>query len=396
MRCKYALLALLLVPLGLLLSSAGDRQPASKLKAKVPDDFQRLAPKGLIRGKSLGWETVYREPDSRGVLANLVQCYSADFGPGDDIQLLLAYSASAVPAVLISGSGKPQTLGLPLMTVCGPAWDFDGDGVCEVGVMGSAKSGASELQFLNLQGAMVGAIPSQQHKALRFLCIDSDGDGRQEMLLENGAERESILSHYAPGGTLISSFKGGLSPLANPVGDLDGNGSFERVLEDFGSDPASLVTGQPSARAQRYSGWPRHCLASLCSDINRDGRSEVFGGRGYYNPALESFNKFEQFELEWDRLQKNRATPVRETSEAESLFLDGRVLVGDFTHDGVPEALVYAGADGGAVLVYSLDGHCISYEEFGEEYFGAYKLVQGGKDYAALVMKDRVMIAPRP
>ncbi|MCC7477514.1 hypothetical protein IT575_03560 [bacterium] len=395
MRIRALPLFMLVLPSCLVLLGAGARQPPSKLKATVPDSYERLAPKGLIRGKSLGWHTVYREPDSRGVLANQVSCFSADFGPGDELQLLLCYDAAAQSAVLISGDGSTQSLGLPLQAVCGPAWDFDADGVCEVGVMGAGAEGRPELQFLSLQGQKVGALSAQSSLPERSLCLDYDGDGRQEVLLQNGVERESILSCYASSGRLLSSFKGGISPLANPVGDLDGDGRQERVLEDFGTDPAFLVGVALDDSRQRYKGWPQRCMASLCADINRDGRCEVFGGRGYFNPALGTFNKFEQFELEWDRLQRTRATPVRETAESERLYLEGRVLVGDFTHDGIPEALVYAGTpDCGGILVFSLDGRSISYEEFGEPYYGGYKLVQGGKDYAALIMQDRVLIAP--
>jgi hypothetical protein len=392
------LVSCLLLGLSLVLCgpASAQRQPPSKLKAEVPQDYSRLAPKELIKGKSLGWHTVYREPDSRGVLANMVHCFANDFGPGGDIQLVLCYRASPVPAVLINGAGKSQQLGLPLLSVSGPAWDFDGDGVCEIGVIPAAADGAqpSELQFIGLQGTKVGTLPLDTTQPEESLCIDFDGDGKRELLLQFGRDRESMLRHFAPGGGLLRSFKGGLSPVVNPVGDLDGDGRWERVLEDFGTDPACLISVLGDDSQTRYSDWLKNVIASNCVDINRDGRTEVFGGRGYYNPALNTFTRFEQVEMEWDRLQKTRATPIRESSEYEALYLDGRVLIGDFTHDGVPEALVTAGADGGAVLVFSLDGRCISYEELGEQYFGAYKLVQDGKDYAALIMKDRVLMAP--
>lgn len=395
---RLALGLLLSASLGLGALPAVGREPSPQLQKADRVHPEISAPKAVLLGQRLAWRTLYREKDNRKPLGNFARCVPGCFEQAGQEQLVLAY-IDEPDAPLLLDPQKPfhRLEALSSAAVLGPAWDYDGDGLDEIG-SGLVKGSTGELKFLRPDGSLVGSIQMDPERIGKAEAANLSPDPGLELAaqlgdVDNDRATEQV-EVFGRGGKSLGRMRGLIFPGLSLLGDVNGDGLAEFITPNTTFNNSGLQCEDFSGGHLFFQQWPLRYEPSFAWDANGDGKAEVFTALGFMDSKTGEMRYYDLPTLEWDKLNEVATLANAGVSAKATTFSYGRATAGDFNQDGVPEICCHSSGGGSAIVFFGLDGGCSYYEELGELAFQVLKLRSGDKDYLVLVMQDRVLITP--
>jgi hypothetical protein len=269
----------------------------------------------------------------------------------------------------------------------GEAWDYDGDGVCEV------VAGIGRTEVYDTSGRFIAPLTGTFSYGYGQDVADVDGDGKPELLLED---------QMSGGQTVAIGLHGkevwrGTSPA---YGGTWGNVDTDRLSEYIDTTGSGLAGTDMKNGVTTLNGWPGSTLnngsfgseAICCADIDGDGTDEVIAPRsGYLNPKTGKYVTFSR--------------PLKSSGlyNQMAMTMHCAAVAGDFDGDGNRELAVLDSAGsqsfsteslGTALVVYRADGSAQYYEEFGKWSLGLAVSRDGRRERLAVLLSDRLLLAP--
>ncbi|MBN2082831.1 VCBS repeat-containing protein [bacterium] len=344
----------------------------------------------LNYGQQLPWRVLDSGPLSyvravargdSGVMGGLTTG-NFDADPDDELLLIRRHRGHVYEV-----DGARRTVGIHgnayLMQVT--SWDYDGDGIDEVipepmiyDVVKNRASSATgnpptTTPIIDLSGQLVASPNGLPNLSDEALVGDYDGDGRDELWLYDGA----TMLVYSTGGTLMAKLSLPGYNLGSAVGDIDGDSLEELVAE--AAKPRELVSVGKDQQRTVLGSWSEMDGSNNCADVDGDGRAEFLTGTNGYYTGDGVFVPLQ-------------APPGARRGDMPLT----KPVAGDFDGDGDTEiAVVSDGMPfGSGILLYSSNGACEYYEEFGDSVWSVAALNSGGQDYLVVQLTTRLLIYP--
>lgn len=176
------------------------------------------------------------------------------------------------------------------------AWDWDGDGIDELvctaySPEGGARSGGNGngLEIVGISGELLDTVNGRLPMATQYLG-DMDGNGRLELLVDDLSSSRIIA--MAPGGAETWSTEGIMPAIIWSLADIDGDGRAEAISQGTSGGPVT------KASALRAYGFEQEQLPvpglgdsvpqdmPVCAaDLDGDGVAELLTERQIVSPA---------------------------------------------------------------------------------------------------------------
>jgi subtilisin family serine protease len=259
--------------------------------------------------------------------------------------------------------------------------DTDGDGIREVAV-GAPKGEQPIVRVFSAEGALVShflAYDASFRGGVRVAAIDTDGDGKDELLTGNGSGMAPRIRIFDRTGARLADFAAGDAKdrlgLRVAAVDTDGDGKDEVVAASAGpKKPVSIFAADGTFKrsfepfSRTYAGG----LEIAAGDLDGDGRGEIVVGGGAGGPP-----KVSTF--------RSDGTPIASWNPFRTYYRGGVGVAFASAGGASGRILVTASTESGQTLVYTHEGTIEKqFQPFGKTYAAGVRpagprLLKGGK-----------------
>ena len=177
--------------------------------------------------------------------------------------------------------------------------DFNGDGLPDVAVIGSAGAISVLLHAADASAATFGAAQPFTGGASgrSLIATDFNGDGRLDLVALSPSEGKALvlLNTTAPGATTatftgVQTFNTGVNPYAVAAADIDGDGRRDLVVSNAGDATVSALLNTtvpgaltPSFAARQNFGTGTFPHGVAVADVDGDGKLDLLVANGSGN-----------------------------------------------------------------------------------------------------------------
>ena len=257
---------------------------------------------------------------------------------------------TTIPGANIPSFAASQEFATGPSPVSLTACDLNSDGKLDLAVTAIDSDTVSVLLNTTAPGAGTPSFAAKQDFATgshpqSVTNVDLNGDGKLDLVVANAfSDTLSVfINNTTPGATTQSfaakqDFATGSSPITVTAGDLNGDGKFDLVVTNFGSDSVSVLPNTTTPGAATPSFGPKQDFAAgdgpvfvSSADLNGDGKLDL---------AVENFNS-NTVSVLLNTTDPGPATPGFAVKQDVQTGSNPRsVSVGDFNRDGKLDLVV--------------------------------------------------------
>lgn len=348
-------------------------------------------------GQQLAWRTLCTQQqtqlDQDGCLGGLI-IGNFDKDPDQEVLRIGRNSAQLFEA---SGESRPSGLRGAEFDRNACAWDFDGDGVDEVLAdalgsfiaqqSGSGGGGAgstltpTDTWAWSLAGECLGSLPAANISG-RPLLGSFEHSGTEQMLFVQQQKNSSEALIFTAGGQQLGPYtidKG--LPLC--CIDVNGDGVDEVLMQSGTTRGRLLALGLPHGRREfSYSGL---LIDPVAAELDGQPGEELITSAGWLRFSDMHFTAFAEQGTAAKGAKIRRPGPGAPTAQPVIL---------DLLADNPGPEVVLADRGSSALTAYAADGRMLYFEEMGALMENCCKLHSGGVDYLVVQQADRLLICP--